>query len=259
MLVARNGSRLLTFGSLKRLSENATSSAVTGEPSENFASRRWKTIVLPPFENSHDFARPGCGSSVAGLVLDELVVDHHDRPDRPVVGGAERAERDRLEVARELERAAALGGRCRGAPSPGPRRRAARLRRAARGRVPSAFRRKVAAVEPGPRAATLADCPARPSVALLAQSCCQSFVASRVACLRGAVAPGVGPVVGVAHDLDAALPRVLDQAADPARALPRPPRPRHHSWNAVANTRSCSAISSIAPFEARSRNARPSP
>ena len=57
---------MLTFGSLNRLSENATSSAVTGEPSENFASRRWKTIVLPPFENSHDFARPGWGAKVPG-------------------------------------------------------------------------------------------------------------------------------------------------------------------------------------------------
>ena len=66
MLVARNGSRLLTFGSLKRLSEKTTSSAVTGAPFENFASRRWNVIVLPPFEKSHDFARPGCGSSLPG-------------------------------------------------------------------------------------------------------------------------------------------------------------------------------------------------
>ena len=168
MLVARNGSSVLTFGSLNRLSENATSSAVTGEPSENFASRRWKTIVLPPFENSHDFARPGCGVEGARLVLDELVVDHHDRPDRPVVGGAERAERHGLEVARELEHAAALRRRRgrRGGDAASPRPQAESSAPAAGQREPE--RRapcgRRCGGRPGRRAVRPAGCRADPSV-----------------------------------------------------------------------------------------------
>ena len=42
MLGYRNAQSALTSGSRIRSMENLTSSAVTGDPSENFASRRWK-------------------------------------------------------------------------------------------------------------------------------------------------------------------------------------------------------------------------
>jgi hypothetical protein len=61
------GKRLLTFGFLKRSSENFTSAAVTGAPFENRASRRWKTIVLPPFDIPRTWrARAGGRRSPAG-------------------------------------------------------------------------------------------------------------------------------------------------------------------------------------------------
>ena len=57
----------LISGSMKRSSENFTSSAVTGSPLENIASRRWNVQVRPSHDDSQLSARPGPTSgSVSG-------------------------------------------------------------------------------------------------------------------------------------------------------------------------------------------------
>ena len=54
---SRNPQPPLKF--IERTIEKRASSAVSGEPSENLAARRWKVYVSPSFEIVHDFARSG--------------------------------------------------------------------------------------------------------------------------------------------------------------------------------------------------------
>ena len=103
---ASDGMLTLTSGSMKRSSENFTSSAVTGSPLLNMASRRWNVHVRPSDEDSQLSAIPGPTSgSVSGSASTRVLKICTRAKIEPLSAGAERVERLRLEVARHDQRA----------------------------------------------------------------------------------------------------------------------------------------------------------
>ena len=97
------------FGSRARSSDHFTSSAVIGEPSENFTpSRRVRVTLVPSSATFQSVARPGCTPLPSSVGREQRVVEIGQDPDVDVGVVQHRVEEQAVGVAPVVQLAAAL-------------------------------------------------------------------------------------------------------------------------------------------------------